>query len=110
MARVHTTDEIWAEFKTSAGNESLSVILGELVARHVDQYRSRRLRDGELDDSEILDALERARELDTDLTQMIARLERRLNREQTPARDWDGAMTRPAWRGRRHARARRAGR
>lgn len=89
MARVHTTDEIWADFKTSAGNESISVVLGELVARHVERYRSRRLRDGALDDVEVLEALDRARELHTDLTHVIARLERRLDRAQLPAADQD---------------------
>jgi hypothetical protein len=79
MARVHVSDAVWAEFRAAAATP-LNLRLGELVAREVDRYRSRRLREGELDDAELIEALERARELHADLATLVARLERRLER------------------------------
>lgn len=80
MARVHVTDTVWTEFRAAAGPLPLNIKLGELVQREVDRYRSRRLREGQLDDQELIDAFERARELHEDLTAMVARLEGRLDR------------------------------
>lgn len=76
MARVRASDETWSDFRAAAGQQPLSVLLGELVERHVDRYRARRLQDGELDDTELLDALDRARELHSDLAALVTRLER----------------------------------
>jgi predicted DNA-binding protein (UPF0278 family) len=59
---------------------TISTVLGELVEREVDRYRSRRLRAGQLDDTELVELLDRARELRDDLAVLVARLERRLDR------------------------------
>jgi hypothetical protein len=79
MARVHVSDAVWAEFR-AADTTPLNLRLGELVAREVDRYRSRRLREGQLDDAELIEALERARALHADLAALVVRLERRLDR------------------------------
>lgn len=78
MARVRVTDEVWTDFRAAAGQRPLNELLGELVVRHVDRYRSRRLKEAHLDDDELLAALDRARELHADLAEITARLERRL--------------------------------
>jgi hypothetical protein len=46
------------------------------VTREVERYRSRRLREGELDDREVVEALDRAREQQQDLQAIVERLER----------------------------------
>ncbi|MGH2989278.1 MAG: hypothetical protein ACRDMA_05330 [Solirubrobacterales bacterium] len=79
MARVHVSDAVWAEFR-SAASTPLNLRLGELVTREVDRHRSCRLREGQLDDAELVEALERARDLHADLAAVVARLERRLDR------------------------------
>jgi hypothetical protein len=60
MARVQATDEVWADFRALAGYRPIAQVLGELVEREVDRYRSRRLKDNELEPRELLDALDRA--------------------------------------------------
>ncbi|MCP9492034.1 MAG: hypothetical protein MSC31_19485 [Solirubrobacteraceae bacterium MAG38_C4-C5] len=80
MARVAVTDEVWADYRALLGSQPIAHALGELVEREVDRHHARRLRDGELDDAELVDALQRARELHEDLAQIVARLERRLDR------------------------------
>lgn len=47
----------------------------------VDRDHARRLKHNTLDDHEIVDALDRAQELHQDLTQIVARLEGRLDRK-----------------------------
>src|SRR3954454_2259231 len=79
MARVRVDDDVWREFKASAGERPVAVVLGELVAREVERDRARRIREGFADDAELLAALERAQELHGDLAVLIARLERRLD-------------------------------
>jgi hypothetical protein len=79
MARVHVSDNVWAEFR-SADTTPLNLRLGELVTREVDRSRSRRLREGQLDDKDLVEALDRARDLHADLTAMVDRLEHRLAR------------------------------
>jgi hypothetical protein len=79
-ARVRVSDAVWADFRAAAGMTPLSVRLGELVTRDVERYRSRRLRQGQLDDAELIEALERARELHADHAALVDRLERRLER------------------------------
>ena len=76
MARVQVDDAIWADFRALAGYRPVSEVLGELVTREVERYRSRRLREGELDDREVVEALERAREQQQDLQAIVERLER----------------------------------
>ena len=76
MARVQVDDATWADFRALAGDQPVSEVLGELVTREVERYRSRRLREGELDDREVVEALERAREQQQDLQAIVERLER----------------------------------
>src|SRR4051795_2555809 len=76
MARVQVADDVWADFRAAAGNRPISEVLGELVSREVDRYRSRRLRDGQLDPDELVDALEDARRQQADLALIVERLER----------------------------------
>jgi hypothetical protein len=80
MARVRVPDDVWADFRAAAGAMPISIVLGDLVQREVDRHRARRARDGGLDDRDLLDALDRARELKEDLTRIVAGLERRLDR------------------------------
>jgi hypothetical protein len=76
MARVQVADDVWADFRAAAGNRPISEVLGELVGREVDRYRSRRLRDGQLDPDALVDALEEARRQQADLALIVERLER----------------------------------
>lgn len=75
MARVHVSDETWQQFRGIAGYRSISEILGELVEREVLNAQSARLRDGRLDDIQVVEALHTARELQVDLAAIVARLE-----------------------------------
>lgn len=75
MARVQVDDATWADFRALAGYRPVSEVLGELVTREVERYRSRRLREGELDDRQVVEALERAREQQADLMAIVERLE-----------------------------------
>lgn len=81
MARVRVPDEVWADFRAAAGAKPVNLLLGELVQREVDQWRAQRLKEGQLDDRELLDALDRAHELHGNLTRVIARLELRAGRQ-----------------------------
>ena len=76
MARVHVSDDVWADFRAAAGHRPISEVLGELVSREVDRYRSRRLRDGQLAADELVYALEDARRQRGDLELIVERLER----------------------------------
>jgi hypothetical protein len=53
----------------------VSEVLGELVTGEVQRYRSRRLREGQLDDRELVEALDRAREQQAELVLIVERLE-----------------------------------
>jgi len=77
---VNVSDETWREFRDVVGNDSIAVYLGRLVERAVERDRARRVREGGVDQLQLLDALERARELYEDLGAMVARLERWLGR------------------------------
>ena len=81
MARVQVADDVWADFRAAAGHRPLSEVLGELVTREVDRYRSKRLRAGRLDPREITEALAHAAQQQADLAIIVERLERleRLN-------------------------------
>lgn len=81
MARVQVPDEVWADFRALAEPRTIGVALGELVQREVDREHARRIKHGTLDDAELVDALDRARELHQDLAQIVTRLERRLDRQ-----------------------------
>lgn len=99
MARVHVTDEVWAEFRRAAGNTPMSQLLGQLVEREVERDRAQRIREGTVDDQILLDALERARELHDDVAAIINRLERRASPPAPPRYDGPGgqAMDLPEW-------------
>ena len=75
MARVAVADEVWADFRAAAGYRPVSEVLGELVEHEVARYRSRRLRDGQLEPREVVEALERARDQQDDLAAIVGRLE-----------------------------------
>lgn len=75
MARVQVADDVWADFRTAAGHRPISDVLGELVTREVDRYRSRRVRDGQLDPGELVDALADAARQQADLAAIVERLE-----------------------------------
>jgi hypothetical protein len=79
MARVHVDDETWAAFKQAAGPVPISELLGRLVTEHVQRHAARRLHDGAIDDRQLLDALEQARELHADVAAIVARLALRLD-------------------------------
>ena len=75
MARVAVADDVWADFRDAIYPRSVSDALGQLVAKEVDRYRSRRLKDNELEPRELLDALDRAQHQQQDLAAIIERLE-----------------------------------
>jgi hypothetical protein len=76
MARVQVSDDMSADFRTAAGDRPISEVLGELVSREVDRYRSKRLRQDQREPSELVDALEDARRQQQDLAMIVERLER----------------------------------
>jgi hypothetical protein len=78
QARVKVSDDVWADFREATRTRSVAMALGDLVTREVDRYRARRMREGSADEQELLEALERAHELHTDLAELVRRLERRL--------------------------------
>lgn len=80
MARVRVSDDVWADFRAAAGDRPLSSLLAELVEGEVRRHRRERLEGGAVEDRELLAALAQARELHADLTAVVARLERRLDR------------------------------
>lgn len=90
MARVQVDDQTWAAFKHAAGPVPISELLGQLVTRHVERQAARRLRDGVVDDFELVTALERARELHANAAVIVTRLERRLD-DRTTLDDAAGA-------------------
>lgn len=75
MARVQVADDVWADFRDVAYPHSIAHALGELVTNEVDRYRSRRIKDGQLDPRELVDALGHARRRQEDLTGILERLE-----------------------------------
>jgi len=84
MARVAVADDVWTDFRALAGNDSIATVLGGLVEREVDRHRARRLRAGQLDDHQLIDALDRARELHDQLAAIVERLEHRLDQQRAP--------------------------
>ena len=78
QARVKVSDAIWTDFRETTRSSTVAIVLGELVERKVDRYRARRVREGGADEEELLEALERARELHRELAELAKRLERRL--------------------------------
>jgi hypothetical protein len=83
MARVQASDDVWADFRALAGYRPIAEVLGELVEREVDRYRSRRLKDNTLEPRELIDALDRAHAQQQDLQVIVERFE---TLRQTPTR------------------------
>jgi hypothetical protein len=79
QARVKVSDDVWSDFREATRSTSVAIALGELVTREVDRYRARRVRDGVADEHELMEALEHAQELHARLTELVRRLERRLD-------------------------------
>jgi hypothetical protein len=75
VVRVRVDAQTWLEFRNAVGTQSLTERLGELVKREVDQQRRRRLRAGELDPRELVDALQRAADLTCEVAAITRRLE-----------------------------------
>jgi hypothetical protein len=84
QARVKVTDDVWDDFRLLTRPEGVGDALGRLVTREVARWRAARIRDGSADDQAVLDALERAHELQAGLAAIVARLERR----QQPSHSW----------------------
>jgi hypothetical protein len=80
MARVQVDDATWRAFKAAAGETPISELLGQLVTRHVQRHEAHEAEAGRVGDRELLDALERAGELQRDLRRLVDRLEVRLDR------------------------------
>jgi hypothetical protein len=80
MARVQVDDSTWQEFKTAAGETPISELLGQLVTRHVQHHRAHEAAAAKIGDRELLEALQRATELQRDLSRLVERLEHRLDR------------------------------
>src|SRR4051794_316799 len=77
QARVKVTDDVWEDFRILTRSEGVGEALGRLVTREVERWRTARIRNGSADDQAVLDALERAHELQADLAAIVGRLERR---------------------------------
>lgn len=87
MARVAVADDVWTDFRALAGDRSIAQALGALVKREVERERARRVKAGQLDDRELVDALSHAREQYADLAALVDRLERRINDRSAAASD-----------------------
>jgi len=75
MARVRVDDQTWREFRQSVGAKPIAERLGELVAREAAAHRRHQLRTDELGARAVLDALERAEQLNGELAAITGRLE-----------------------------------
>jgi hypothetical protein len=84
MARVQVDDATWRVFKSTAGETPISELLGQLVTRHVHRQLARKAEADTIADRELLDALQRATELQRDLGRLVERLERRLDAHGKP--------------------------
>lgn len=71
MARVRADDETWTTFRALAGVRSISEVLGDLVAAEVRRYRSQQLQNQTLEPRELLEALRRARQQQSDLELIV---------------------------------------
>jgi hypothetical protein len=72
---VAVAQDVWTEFRHAIGTRSIAEALGDPVEREVARSRSRRLREGQLESRELLDALDRAQQQQADLEALVARLE-----------------------------------
>lgn len=90
QARVKVSDEVWDDFRLLTRTEGVGDALGRLVTREVERWRVARIGKGSADDKEVLDALERAHELQAELVTIVGYLERRRHPSHSspPAVDW----------------------
>jgi len=79
MARVQVDDATWQVFKGTSGGTPIGEVLGQLVIRHVHRHQARQAEAATIGDRELLDALQRAAELQRDLGRLVERLEHRLD-------------------------------
>jgi hypothetical protein len=77
MARVQVSDETWSAFRAGLGPVPASVALGRLVEREVGGWRRRSAADA----GGVHEALQDARAVVAELSEMIARLEIAQGRE-----------------------------
>jgi hypothetical protein len=89
QARVKVTDGVWDDFRLLNRTDGVGGALGRLVTREVERWRIARIRDGSADDHAVLDALERAHELQTELAAIVAHLKRRQEASQSWSPDGD---------------------
>ena len=80
MARVHVDDATWQVFKTAAGETPISELLGQLAGRCVQHHRAREAEARKIGDRELLEARQRATDLQRDLSRLVERLEHRIDR------------------------------
>jgi hypothetical protein len=77
-ARVRVDDETWAEYRRLLGDRSVAEALGAYVEREVAGWRRQQASRAELDEREVLEALERIEDAKATLEALTVRLERRL--------------------------------
>jgi hypothetical protein len=77
QARVKVADDVWQDFRQLTYAEGVGEALGRLVTREVERWRMAQIRKGTADNRAVLDALQRAHELQADLAAIVAYLERK---------------------------------
>lgn len=77
-ARVRVDDETWAEYRRLLRERSVAEALGSHVEREVAQAQRDRASQAELNEREVLEALERVEAAGATLEALAVRLERRL--------------------------------
>ena len=90
IARVSTTDQVWAEFRALGDNRSIGKRLGELVEREVRRKKRAEIRRGAITDREAVEAIAEARELQRDLEAIVLRLEGRVHKKPIEPPPWEG--------------------
>lgn len=77
-ALVRVDDETWAEYRRLLGERSVAEALGSYVEREVARARLARASQTELNEREVLEALERVEAAGATLEALAGRLQRRL--------------------------------
>lgn len=77
-ARVRVDDETWAQYRRLLGERSVAEALGSHVEREVARSELERASQADLNEREVLEALERVEAAAATLEALAARLERRL--------------------------------
>ena len=89
IARVTTTNEVWAEFRAIDDNRSIGERLGHLVEREVRRSKRAEIRRGSITEREAVDAITEAREIQQDLESIVSRLERREAKDSIEPPPWE---------------------